>query len=611
MSSSAAAQTDGGNIRYESASGGIVVGTLDARVSSDRAGNSLTSQSSWGNVSIVSIGAAGISLASGVPVGVYANQLRIESTGSGIGTLTNKLTTEVIVLAAAAGNNGVFLSEKSSLIIDSINSVSTFVVQMDGTSVVGSTQTALSGIATTGTGDIYVVTAESLTVNRAVSATQQGKVTLQMSSAAGQLVLNANVNSGDGQIASGTIDPAGQNNNILINSINPGINKNGVSVTFVQDALNHITVSYDDNTKLLTIHTLSTSTANDVVAAVNAYGKFTAALSPASDNDGTGVIQQSGTISNVSEGGSDTSFARATITFAGGNNNISLLANYMGAVYNDLDVTLVNDAAAGSEVASYDSVSNVLTIHKSVNSTAAAIANSINLGVTAFTASMAPDNDGTGLVGTGTYVQVTTGGSGNDVLLISQGDLFQNTLSTVSSTGNKVDIQVQGSNLMSDGSLITSQGGSVTITTLTGNIALCQINANDGIVTIQSAGYISDSSNDESANIISSGLVTLRAVNGIGSAGAGDLDTNVNVLDAANSGLSGDIVINEVSPGGDISIQNLAQTNANGTGSIIIKTDSGNITLVGTGFWNCGVRNRCDCNYCQWCRKRYKSGCFH
>jgi len=74
------AQTNGSAIGFEAA-GNIVLGILDARLNTDRAGGTLTSQSGWGAVGIASAGGT-ILNAQARPAGVtnlYANDASLEA----------------------------------------------------------------------------------------------------------------------------------------------------------------------------------------------------------------------------------------------------------------------------------------------------------------------------------------------------------------------------------------------------------------------------------------------------------------------------------------------------------------------------------------------------
>ncbi|QJW84634.1 hypothetical protein HK414_15935 [Ramlibacter terrae] len=102
MADGAMAQSNGGNIGY-AATGAISVGLLDAR--------SAGVQSTRGAVSILS-GAAITDNAGESAIDVYANQLRLEA-ATGIASGSERLETEVAVLAAQAGSGGVYRPKRA------------------------------------------------------------------------------------------------------------------------------------------------------------------------------------------------------------------------------------------------------------------------------------------------------------------------------------------------------------------------------------------------------------------------------------------------------------------------------------------------------------------
>ena len=119
--------------------------------------------------------------------------------------------------------------------------------------------------------------------------------------------------------------------------------------------------------------------------------------------------------------------------------------------------------------------------------------------------------------------------------------------------------------------------------------------ANTSTVSVTAtAGAISDNLTAETANI-TTGTATLLAALGISSGAApADLGTDVTTIDARNTGLTGDIQINEVAAGTAIDVQRLAQTNPLGAGNILLTTEAGTITVLvgGQGVTTLGTGGR-------------------
>ncbi|MCY2987135.1 MAG: autotransporter-associated beta strand repeat-containing protein, partial [Planctomycetota bacterium] len=102
------------------------------------------------------------------------------------------------------------------------------------------------------------------------------------------------------------------------------------------------------------------------------------------------------------------------------------------------------------------------------------------------------------------------------------------------------------------------------------------LNAGTGHLTLTA-----ETGSIDGSGLLTADLLTLQAVSGIGSTTA--LRSNVTTLDAVNSGTSGSIQIDEVSAGGPIGVQQLAQSNASGTGSIRLTAANGTLTVLAGG----------------------------
>ena len=127
--------------------------------------------------------------------------------GTGIGLSTNALDTAVDTLTARAGAGGVFVLEAGALAIDDVDVTITRVAADAGISAV--TDATQSDVVTTAAGDIVIeTTAGTLTLNdgtasadgNAIVADTTGNVRVAALGALTDLVLNADVRSGDGHL---------------------------------------------------------------------------------------------------------------------------------------------------------------------------------------------------------------------------------------------------------------------------------------------------------------------------------------------------------------------------------------------------------------------------
>jgi len=208
-------ETDGANIIFTAATS-IALGTVDARVNSDRAGT-LTSQTNWGSVALTAIAGAITNAQTASATNVYANNLRLESE-SGLGTLGGSgvpLVTEAVTLAAATDGTvsaGINLLENTAVAVGSIGVFSVNQVATNGSTATAST-TALAGVTTAAgsSGAIVLVTTNgTLTVNSAVGAGGAGNILLQAQES-GSSTSDLDVNAGI-TAATGSITLTGANN---------------------------------------------------------------------------------------------------------------------------------------------------------------------------------------------------------------------------------------------------------------------------------------------------------------------------------------------------------------------------------------------------------------
>ena len=186
---------------------------------------------------------------------------------------------------------------------------------------------------------------------------------------------------------------------------------------------------------------------------------------------------------------------------------------------------------------------------------------------------IAAGTDGSGSV---TFTANLTGGRVNILAADSvnqQGDIAVTGEDTVAVQS------ISGSIIMNDGATSTSAAGPVSYVAGQ-DVAISVLASTSGAVGVAAGGTVLDSTSLENANISTGGVVTLTAVSGIGGVGVQDIDTNISILDASNTGDTGSIVIEETSIGGDIVVNRLTQTSSTGNGDIILSTLDGTITVA-------------------------------
>ncbi|ANT65946.1 calcium-binding protein [Prosthecochloris sp. CIB 2401] len=173
----------------------------------------------------------------------------------------------------------------------------------------------------------------------------------------------------------------------------------------------------------------------------------------------------------------------------------------------------------------------------------------------------------------------------NDVVSSTSGGAISVTGDSVTqdadiSTAGTVSVTADnGSMTMKDG--VTTSGTASITYSASGDVALSTLTS-DGTVTVTSdsdsddSGAITDNLTGETANITGT-RATLSAAEGIGS--ADDIDTNITTLDARNTG-SGDIAFTELAAGGSLTVNRLAQTDAQEGGVITLTAESGFIMVA-------------------------------
>jgi hypothetical protein len=213
--------------------------------------------------------------------------------------------------------------------------------------------------------------------------------------------------------ASATLRPVGNNNDFTITASNSGPLYNGISFVFLDDGTvpdDGAQASFNPVSNVMTLRIQSgVTTGNQLIAALNAEGTFTAALKPELDsvNVGSGAVHAQRFLTS---GGAVAVPAVAVLRMVGSDNDVTLTANDFGDDFNNIEIRLVanSNAAPGSVAVAYNSVLKRLTL--TVNplfTSAAQVVDAVNAATTPFTAS----SNGSGTFALAQY-PLTSGGTG-------------------------------------------------------------------------------------------------------------------------------------------------------------------------------------------------------
>ena len=212
---------------------------------------------------------------------------------------------------------------------------------------------------------------------------------------------SAGTTSGGG---SATVSLVGDDNDLVVKPAERDSKLEGVNIVFVKAAVgDQAVVTFDADTRKLTIGIdPDCTTANTVIASINAEGNFTAELDTTADrfNDGTGRIGDG--LLDIRAGTTAASEqASAQIELPGEHNDLKVSANEAGPAFDNIQIAFVNSIAMGDQaIAAFDKVAGSLTIDiDPMATTANAVIKAIGAEGT-FKAELGESrNDGTGLIG--------------------------------------------------------------------------------------------------------------------------------------------------------------------------------------------------------------------
>jgi len=153
MNDGVAIVTEGGNVRLAGGTD-VVVGLIDVRTPADRASDGTAAQDQWGQVSVIAGGSVLDAASAGDNViDIYAETARLASGGS-VGQQPalagNALETELVLVAVAAGTDGMHIVDVSSLAVGTAPAVDVERVLPDGTTDTNTDAGGLRGATKTG-----------------------------------------------------------------------------------------------------------------------------------------------------------------------------------------------------------------------------------------------------------------------------------------------------------------------------------------------------------------------------------------------------------------------------------------------------------------------------
>lgn len=332
--------------------------------------------------------------------GTFGTTTNSNAAGSLSGTVTD---------ASATGSFGSSTTTAASAEVTGSTGAVTINAGTNGFAANGYSLTFTNAGTSTSATDAVTVNTSSKTITASLTSgatAAQAKSALNANSSFSSLfsatattsgVLFASTTSGHSLTAATT---AGGNdvNQITVTATHAGTAYNGIDVTFSNTASNGSeTASFNSSTSTLTVYKSATSNANQVVAAINSTGLFSASTS------GDGLGTYSANYTNVTSGGQY-------------NNSLKLSAVNAGSSYNNVAVDFINTAAQGSETANYNSTNNTLYVYKNASSTTNQVISAINA-TGDFVATTS--GSGSGTYAAGTTDNVTSGGANGNQFTLS------------------------------------------------------------------------------------------------------------------------------------------------------------------------------------------------
>ncbi len=488
----------------------------------------------------------------------------------------NLTTSGTATLSAATGigsaGGAADIDTTIGTLVATNNTSGNIVVQETSGLIIGGTGVRTLG----GNGNINVdVTAGALDVNSVVTANGSGTVTLN---AAGLLTANAAISSTSGALS-------------LTGGTGVTHTAAGDLTTSLTGTINVTATTGDVTMADGTIYTTGSGTVTVLAGTNVVLGEITATSSSINITATAGAITEttSAETANLTTSGTATLSAAAGIGSTGGAADIDTTIGTLVATNSTSGNIFVQESSGliigGTGVRTLGGNGNI-----NVDVTAGAL--DVNSVVTANGSGTVTVSSG-GLLTANAVISSTSGAlsltGGTGVTHTTAGDLTTGAAGTITVMASTGDVT------MADGTIYTAGSGTVTVLAAT-NVVLGQINTTSSAINITAtAGAITETTAAETANLTTSGTVTLSATTGIASAnGVGDIDTAIGTLVATNS-TSGNIFVQETSGliiggtgvrtlGGNGNINVDVTAGALDVNSVVTADGSGTVTLNAAGL---------------------------
>ncbi|MBG6078024.1 hypothetical protein [Polaromonas sp. CG_9.11] len=636
-------QTHGGNIRVMAGTtlnpgGTITLGVLDARMQSDRTGNTLTSQATWGSVSIASTGGSILDNSNDTATNVFAKELKLSATPTGasaLGASGNHIETEVVQFSAAAGIGGFYMTDATAVTIGQTAALTVQRVGSDGSTLTATTDAVQNDLSSAG--NLILVAAAG-----GIDTLATGNVT-----ANGQLLISAVGTSSDITLGASVTNTAGHTSLVAGRSIvqNANIIATSLGKTIELDATTGA-VAMADGTSI------QTSAGN---LRVKASGDITVGQLDARDaanrSDGLLANQTSwGAISVLSTGGNILDNATESVP-----GNVDFYANELrlsaavsaggiGQSSNHLESEVakfsVNVGTGGlflteSSAITVGQTAGVVTNRVATNasttsagttdalqsdlmSAGAAVLVTLNGNLTIDEGDTDTDTGTLGVQAAGNLFLQAGSALGNtssnlilnaDVLstgghisLKASQDIVQNADLTTSTSARTIDLVAARNITMAQDNVnttvtVTSTNGDISLLATAGNITLETLNAGSGFIRLTAGLNIvdGDAAGDVEVDITAAGLMVLATgTTGAIGTGANHLEITVGTL-SANAGSGGiylsetdalsvdtvNVLVKRVDSTANTADQATSQADLNtrNNGNIVLVAKAGSITL--------------------------------
>jgi hypothetical protein len=522
-----------------------------------------------------------------IEVDITAAGLQL-SAGTGIGSGTNHLETTLTTLTASAGAGGLYVTESDAVTADTLT---VNVNRVDATGTATSTVNASQSDVTSGGDLVLVSTAGSITTTVGTGdVSAAGNVLLKADGIGSTITLGATACSTGGNISVQAGLDILQNANILAGAEGRTIEL--VAARNIAQAQGVSTTSTNGNIQLtagssVTIESLVAGTGN--VRVIASSGSII-------DGDTAGDIEVDITAAGLqlSAGtgiGSGTNHLETTVTTltasagAGGlyvMESDAVTADTLTVNVNRVDATGTATSTANASQSDVTSGGDLVLV-----STAGSITTTVGTGDISAAGNVLLEADG---IGSTITLGATAGSTGGNISVQAGLDILQNANILAGAEGRTIELvaarnitQAQGvSTTSTNGNIQLTAGRSVTIETFvagTGNVRV--IASNGSIIDGDTAG-------DIEVDITAAGL-QLSAGSGIG-AGTNHLETTVTTL-TASAGAGGLYVTESDAVTVDALTVNVNRVDATGTASTtqfeaqadLVSGNNGNIVLVAGG----------------------------